>query len=149
MLIFRSDLHRNYLEMSRVIRTRSQERTRSLADPEGFSVLFRGRYHIPLTSTASLTQSAPLTLLSAVSKSPLSPHWRVRLDNLQGGAVKLKRPAQSTVLLSSRNPVSFPIAQPWQRQAPDCPGFSNTGEAWKEQDSVWDCGPVLYSAICC
>lgn len=50
MLIFRSDLHNNYLDMSRVMRIK--ERTRWPANPEGFSVPFSfyswHRYHAPV-----------------------------------------------------------------------------------------------------
>lgn len=97
VLIFRSDLHNIYLEMSRVVRIK--DRTRWPANPEGFSVLFS------VCSCHRCIQEPSAILLSSLEASTDHPVETKAVPPSRSQPV-----VTSTVPFSARNPICFPMS---------------------------------------
>lgn len=155
MLIFRSDLHNNYLEMSRVMRIK--ERTRWPANPEAFSVLFNfyswHRCHTPVKGilnkicpTATFLSYLKVTIDSLVkSKAGPSSRWccQAVATSTEHSASFCKKPYLLSHCTASAE-TDFRL--PWVLQHRPC---HIRQKVWKEKDDVRDWGVVLHTAPCC
>lgn len=121
ILIFRSSLHNSPWN------EQSSENKRGLGDQQSLSFLF-------------CSVSAPVT---GTSRSPLRFYEISTEPPVETEAAPPSRgqPAvTSTVPVSARNPICFPISHPQQRQALDCPGFPKTGVPRSGRKHGWSLG---------
>lgn len=153
MLIFWSNLHSNYLEVSRVMRIK--ETSRWPANPKVFSILFSvyswHRCHTPVMDilnifpTATFLSYLKVTSDSSVKNKAGPPSrwcWKTLVTSTEHSASFCKK---SCLLSHCTASAEMGFRLPWVLQHRLC---HVRQKAWKAKDRVQDRGAVLCTAPC-